>query len=62
MVAQHVLAVMWLLLDVKNRLHTPPFKVMGLRGLPFKPTNSRKPLPHFVGLEQTLIQHNLYAD
>ena len=42
-VALHVLAVNELLLDAKKRLHAPPFEDMGLRGLLFRPTNSRKP-------------------
>ena len=54
MVALHVLAVIELLPDAKKRLHAPPFEVMGLRGLPFRPTSSRKSQPCLTGSENSL--------
>jgi len=61
MVALHVLAVKELLPDVKKRLHAPPFKDMGLRGLPLAPTSSRNPLPRFAGLANSPCHSCWYA-
>jgi len=61
MVALHILAVIELLPDTKKRLHAPPFEVVGLRGLPFKPTNSKKLLLHFAGLENSLCHSLQYT-
>jgi len=61
MVALHTLTVNELLPDAKKRLHAPPFEDVGLSGLPFKPTNSRKLLPLFAGSENSLCHSFRYA-
>ena len=60
-VALHTLAVKELLPDAKKKLHVPPFKDVGLRGLPFSPTNSRKFLPLFTRFANSLCHSFQYA-